>query len=98
MDGDLDVASVPGAGSAFVLALPGPTPVDPSAVAAVLARALADEEIGLEERSVRQAIVAGRTGRQPADREAALGPAAERPAGARLRALPGLRTETTSRA
>ncbi len=44
MGGDLDVASVPGAGSAFVLVLPGPADVDPEVIAATLDRALADRE------------------------------------------------------
>jgi signal transduction histidine kinase len=62
MDGDLEVASVPGSGSAFVLALPGPTAIDSTLVKAALARALAAEEIGLEERAVLRAMaVAGRT-------------------------------------
>jgi signal transduction histidine kinase len=56
MGGDLEVASVPGSGSAFVLALPGPAAVANSVVAAALGRALATEEIGLEERSVLRAM------------------------------------------
>ncbi len=48
MGGGIDVASVVGAGSTFVLALPGPRPVDASKVAAALARALAVEEVRLE--------------------------------------------------
>ena len=61
MGGDLEVASVPGSGSAFVLALPGPAAVDTSVVTATLARALAAEEIGLEERAVLRAMaIAGR--------------------------------------
>jgi len=57
MGGSLDVASVPGAGSAFVLALAGPTAIDPEVIAAALGRALAAEEVGLEERAVLRAIV-----------------------------------------
>ncbi len=61
MDGDLEVASVPGSGSAFVLALPGPAAIDSMLVKAALARALAAEEVGLEERAVLRAMaVAGR--------------------------------------
>jgi signal transduction histidine kinase len=44
MGGDLDVASVLGVGSAFVLVLPGPSaPVDPAVVKAATAAAIADE-------------------------------------------------------
>ena len=61
MGGDLEVASVPGSGSAFVLALPGPAAIDSTLVTAALGRALAAEEIGLEERAVLRAMaVAGR--------------------------------------
>ncbi len=56
MGGELAVASVPGSGSTFVLALPGPTPVAPASIAACLERALADEELALEERAVLRAI------------------------------------------
>ena len=56
MAGDLDVASVPGTGSAFVLVLPGPMPVDSTIVTATLERALAGEEQRLEERAVLRAI------------------------------------------
>ncbi|HET9613301.1 MAG TPA: HAMP domain-containing sensor histidine kinase [Candidatus Limnocylindrales bacterium] len=56
MGGDLDVASVPGSGSAFVLVLPGPTGADAAAVAATLAEALEREEVALEERVVRRAM------------------------------------------
>ena len=61
MGGDLEVASVPGSGSAFVLALPGPAAVEASVVSRALSAALATEEIGLEERAVLRAMaVAGR--------------------------------------
>jgi signal transduction histidine kinase len=61
MGGDLEVASVPGSGSAFVLALPGPAAIDSTVVMSALVRALATEEIGLEERAVLRAMaVAGR--------------------------------------
>jgi hypothetical protein len=56
MGGDLDVASVPGSGSAFVLVLAGPAAIEPAAVAEALERALAAEEVGLEERAVLRAI------------------------------------------
>jgi two-component system phosphate regulon sensor histidine kinase PhoR len=56
MGGDLDVASVPGSGSAFVLVLPGPAATDPGVIAAALDRSLTAEEVGLEERAVLRAI------------------------------------------
>lgn len=60
MGGDLAVTSVPGSGSSFMLALPGPTSVAPGVVAEALERALPGEEVALEERAVLQAI-RGRT-------------------------------------
>jgi len=61
MDGDLDVASVPGGGSSFVLVLPGPAEVEPDVLAATLAATLLDEETALDERVVRRALtIAGR--------------------------------------
>jgi signal transduction histidine kinase len=56
LGGDIDVASVPGSGSAFVLVLPGPATTDPHVIEATLARTLAAEEVGLEERAVLRAI------------------------------------------
>lgn len=56
MEGDLDVASVPGSGSSFILALPGPTSVDGDVLGVALVRAIATEEIRLEERAVLRAI------------------------------------------
>jgi signal transduction histidine kinase len=56
MDGGLEVASVAGAGSAFVLALPGPAAVDAHAVAEVLERAISDEEARLQEAAVLRAV------------------------------------------
>jgi signal transduction histidine kinase len=93
MGGDLDVASVPGSGSAFVLALPGPAEVAPGAVDRALAEALFAEEELLEERVVRRLIDAGRdraTGSP--DR-----PRARAGRSARLRALPSLREDTPQR-
>jgi signal transduction histidine kinase len=55
MGGDLAVTSVPDSGSSFVLALPGTSQGD-EPVGAVLERALADEEILLEEAAVLRAI------------------------------------------
>lgn len=58
MGGDLDVASVPGTGSSFLLALPGPAPVEPEAIATALKTAVVSQELALEERSVRRALAA----------------------------------------
>jgi len=55
------VASVSGSGSTFMLALPGPVPVDGATLGPILGRALAFEEVRLEERAVLAAIhTAGR--------------------------------------
>jgi signal transduction histidine kinase len=81
MGGDLDVASVPGAGSAFVLVLPGPAEVEMPEIEAALMRALESEEVALEERIVRRAMAAG--GRDGDDDD-------EGARRARLRALPSL--------
>jgi signal transduction histidine kinase len=67
MSGDLDVASVRGAGSAFVLVLPGPALVPAGLVDDTLARVLDAEERALEEQAVRRAI-------QARDRSGAEGP------------------------
>ncbi len=56
MGGDLAVASVPGSGSTFVLAMPGPTAVAPEVIASSLEGALAAAELQLEEQAVRRAI------------------------------------------
>jgi signal transduction histidine kinase len=56
MAGDVDVASVKGAGSAFVLVLPGPAAVDAHFVADVLGRAIETETQRLEESAVLRAI------------------------------------------
>lgn len=63
MGGDLDVASVPGSGSAFVLVLPGPTSVDGRAMQTALSETLGGEEVALEERAVLRAMAAA--GRMP---------------------------------
>ena len=63
MRGDLALASVPGSGSSFVLALPGPTGSDPAMIEATLERAVGAEEVRLEEAAVLRAIRA--SGREP---------------------------------
>jgi hypothetical protein len=97
MDGDLDVASVPGGGSSFVLVLPGPAAVEPEVLAETLEATLLEEETALDERVVRRALTA-------AGREIGAGGllrpvpgGGERRNGepARLRALPPLRSEDT---
>jgi signal transduction histidine kinase len=61
MGGELDVASVPGSGSSFVVVLPGPAGASPDDVDAVVARVLPAEELALEERAVLRALeLAGR--------------------------------------
>ncbi len=67
MGGELGLASVPGSGSSFVLALPGPAPSDASAVPATLEDVLRAEEVGLEERAVLRAMqLSGRSGSRSA--------------------------------
>jgi hypothetical protein len=101
MGGDLDVASVSGSGSTFILALPGPVPVDDATLGPILARALAFEEVRLEERAVLMAIhTAGRFGsplpppralpsRRPAEGVEMGSSTGTDPAGLRLVGAPG---------
>ena len=56
MGGELAVASVQDSGSSFVLILPGPAQVGDVTIDVVLDRALADEEVLLEEAAVLRAI------------------------------------------
>ena len=87
MSGDLDVASIPDAGSAFVLALPGPTAVDPATLAAALERAVLAEEIAIEERAVLRSLgwtAAGPGGRRPRSRRRRGGCRPARPGGRRV--------------
>ena len=102
MDGDLDVASVLGAGSAFVLVLPGPADVDRATIEAALARALDREEVALEERIVRRALRGPERGRdddvdggdEDVDGDDSEGGGSIRRAGAgRLRALPSIHSD-----
>jgi signal transduction histidine kinase len=93
MDGDLGVASVPDAGSAFVLVLPGPADVAPEIVAAALERSLAEEELALEERLVRRALAAARDAVLFDDSDENRR-AIRRSAAGGLRALPTLRPES----
>ena len=99
MGGDLEVASVAGSGSSFVLALPGPAEVEPDVVATILEAAVELEEERLEERAVRRAIEAGRHG-SPESRDGrapGTGRVPTRIAGSgRLRALPSLVSESPS--
>jgi signal transduction histidine kinase len=83
MHGDLDVASVPGSGSAFVLVLPGPAPVSASAVHETLRIALAGEELELEERAVLRALGAASGKRRDGPAGGPRGPG--RPRGERAR-------------
>jgi signal transduction histidine kinase len=96
MGGDLGVASVPGSGSSFILALPGPTGVEPQTLAATLEAALQEEEVRLEERAVLRALAAAprpHLVRVASGLEAAPQPAAaSRP---RLRALDGRASRNT---
>lgn len=90
MDGDLDVASVPGAGSAFVLVLPGAAGASSDVIAAALDDALLAEQSALEERLIRRASAErGGSGGGPA-----LGrtrPTVHHGANPRLRSLPAPR-------
>jgi signal transduction histidine kinase len=104
MDGDLDVASVVGAGSAFVLVLPGPAEVDRDAIETALARALDREETVLEERIVRRAMAAATGSRDDDDTpdeddadDDGEGPVRRLGAG-RLRALPSIHSEHSTSA
>lgn len=58
MGGDLALASVPGSGTSFIVALPGPMPTDPDVLRAALQDEVAAEEMRLEEAAVRRAIQA----------------------------------------
>ena len=56
MGGDLEVASVPGSGTSFVLVLPGPAGAPEDEIARALEETVASEEVRLEERAVLRAI------------------------------------------
>ncbi len=96
MGGDVDVASVPGSGSSFVLVLPGTTQLGHESIEAILERALADEELLLEEAAVLRAIRSGSRPivLEPPVRDAepvdpSSGPAEPPPRPVRLRAIDG---------
>jgi signal transduction histidine kinase len=59
MGGDIDVASVPGAGSSFVVGLPAGPDVTRSAVLSAIDAAVERESVELEEREVLRALRAG---------------------------------------
>jgi signal transduction histidine kinase len=81
MGGDLEVASVPGTGSTFVLVLPGPAGASEEEIARALEETVGAEEVRLEERAVRQAL--HRSSRGAVDTVLRVG---------RLRSLGGKRT------
>jgi signal transduction histidine kinase len=93
MDGELAVASVQDTGSSFVLVLPGPAQVGDDTIDVILDRALADEEVLLEEAAVLRAIrTAGRpVALEPPARDPDAPPPEPVPAGqpVRLRAIDG---------
>ncbi len=99
MDGELAVASVPDSGSSFVLVLPGPAQVGDVTLGEVVERAVADEEVLLEEMAVLRAIrTSGRPvalqapAREPDEAAAATDPdlpAEPGPGPVRLRAIDG---------
>ncbi len=59
MGGDIEVASVPGSGSSFVLGLPASADVPAASVSSAIEAALEREEVALEERTVLRALRAG---------------------------------------
>jgi signal transduction histidine kinase len=99
MGGALEVASVPGSGSSFVLVLPGLTGADADRLQAGLADAIAAEEVRIEERAVLRAMAAGPRPRlvmpSPTGQRDAT---ASRPARPRLRAIDGRGTPNAGRA
>ena len=95
MDGELAVASVPDSGSSFVLVLPGPAQVGDATLGEVVDRAVADEEVLLEEMAVLRAIrtsgrpVALQAPARAADEAEPDLPAEPGPGPVRLRAIDG---------
>jgi signal transduction histidine kinase len=75
MSGEIDVASISGAGSAFILVLPGPAAVEAGVVAEALARALEEETVRLEESAVLRAI--GRSRSHDPARHGVIAPAGQ---------------------
>ena len=94
MGGDIDVASLPGAGSAFVLVLPGPAAVDGPMIQRILVDSLDREAAALEDRL-------DRLDRRPAG-QAEYGIATStaglhrRSGSGRLRSLPVIRSGTSA--
>ncbi len=94
MDGDLGVASAVGVGSAFILALPGPTAVADDLVATALERALEAGREALGNAEERRGFVAA-IGRAAWTEDVDPGPwPGQRSESRRLRVLPGVRGET----
>lgn len=79
MGGDIDVASVPGSGSSFVVGLPAAAEVGRAVVTAAIATALDREEAALEERAILAAIWAGGRGPRAAEPPGRAGGATPRP-------------------
>ncbi len=79
MGGDLDVASVQRAGSAFVLVLPGPTAVDAPTMTAVLDRTLDAEHTRLQDQGMLRRLQ--HLGREAATRTSSPGTGTARPPG-----------------
>lgn len=99
MGGDLDVAAVAGAGSSFVLALPGPASVDRAVVAAAMRRALGEEQARLEEAALLRKLTRNRPpAAAPAPGAAAEPPADDRRPAARVRAPAEQRAADPARA
>jgi signal transduction histidine kinase len=79
MGGDVELASVPGSGSSFIVGLPAVADVPRAAVAAAIGVAADAEEVELEERAILHALRAGsRVGDRVGDRVGVREPASPR--------------------